>query len=98
MLEFIKMFGMGIVYTILSPFILVFFLLFVVYSLFNYLVCEMIYLGGFFLGRKFDDKTELEKNLIKLRKEKEALREQEEIVRAQEVIKMNNSEEGDLNV
>ena len=58
MLEFIKMFGMGIVYTILSPFILAFFLLFVVYSLFNYLVCEFIYLGGFFLGKRFDDTTE----------------------------------------
>lgn len=71
MLEFIKMFGMGILYTILSPVILAFFLLFVVYSVLNYLVCEVIYLGGFFLGRRFDDKTELEKRYLKLKKERE---------------------------
>ena len=71
MLEFIKMFGMGILYTILSPFILAFFLLFVVYSVFNYLVCEAIYLGGFFFGRRFDDKTDLEKQYLKLKKERE---------------------------
>ena len=71
MLEFIKMFGMGILYTILSPIIVAFFLLFVVYSVFNYLVCEAIYLGGFFFGRKFDDKTELEKKYLKLKKERE---------------------------
>ena len=93
MLEFIKMFGMGIVYTILSPVILVIFLLFVLYSLFNYLVCEFIYLGGFFLGKKFDDTTELEKKLIKLKKEKEEARQKDMEVTPQVV----TSEDGDLN-
>lgn len=74
MLEFIKMFGMGILYTILSPLILAFFLLFVVYSFGNYLVCEGIYLGGFFFGRRFLDKTKLE---LKYEKEKESNNEEE---------------------
>ena len=94
MLEFIKMFGMGILYTILSPFILAFYLLFVVYSFFNYLVCESIYLGGFFLGRKFDDTTELERKLIKVKKEKEALKQKELELNNQVVI---THEDGDLN-
>lgn len=71
MLEFIKMFGMGILYTILSPVILAVFLLFVAYSLVNYLVCEAIYLAGFFLGKKFDEKTSLDKTLAKMKEEKE---------------------------
>ena len=70
MLEFIKMFGLGILYTILSPFILLFFLCFVVYSFFNYLVFEVINLGGFFFGRKFSVETSLEKELARRKKEK----------------------------
>ena len=89
MLEFIKMFGMGIIYTVLFPIILILFLLFVVYTVFNYLVCEAIYFGGFFLGRKFDDTTKLEKKLIKLKEEKETPQVEE--------VKEVENEEGDLN-
>lgn len=71
MLEFIKMFGLGVLYTILSPVILLFFLVFVVYSFFNYLVCEVINLSGFFFGRKFTAHTELDKRLSRMKKEKE---------------------------
>lgn len=96
MLEFIKMFGMGILYTILSPVILLFFLLFVVYSVFNYLVCEAIYLGGFFLGKRFDDKTELEKTYAKMKKEREEVIAQHvEVGVSNEVVNEVNSEDGD---
>ena len=87
MLEFIKMFGLGILYTILSPLILAFFLLFVVYSVFNYLVYEVIYLGGFFLGKRFTVETPLEKKLVEMRK---ATKEE----RANEI---PQGKEGDLN-
>ena len=78
MLEFIKMFGMGIFYTIMSPIILVFFALFLIYSFFNYLVCEVINLSGFFLGRKFTPQTALDKDCAKMLKEKELSVESEE--------------------
>lgn len=71
MLEFIKMFGMGILYTILSPVILVIFVVFLVYSLFNYLACEAINFSGFFLGKKFSAETELDKKCKKLKMEKQ---------------------------
>lgn len=80
MLEFIKMFGLGIMYTVLSPILLIVFILFVVYSFFNYLVCEAINLGGFFLGRKFDEKTALDKQYLKMKKEKEVKKEETIVV------------------
>ena len=70
MLEFIKMFVMGIVYTVLSPVILAVFAVFLVYALINYLVCESIYLGGFFLGKRFVAETELDKKYAKMKEEK----------------------------
>ena len=85
MLEFIKMFGLGIMYTILSPVLLVLFALFVVYSFFNYLVCEAINLGGFFLGKKFDEKTELDRRYLKMKKEKEDANVIKEKVTSEEV-------------
>ena len=89
MLEFIKMFGLGILYTIISPVLLVIFLLFVLYSFFNYLVYEVIYLGGFFMGKRFTTETELEKKLTLMKKEA-AVENQTE----KEVVK---GKEGDLN-
>lgn len=71
MLEFIKMFGLGVMYTVLSPLIAVFFALFLVYSFFNYLVCEVINLSGFFLGKRFTAQTELDKEYAKIKKEKD---------------------------
>lgn len=63
MLEFIKMFGMGILYTILFPFIIAIFALYVVYVFGNYLVFEAINFFGFFFGYSFTSQTELEKKL-----------------------------------
>ena len=90
MLEFIKMFGLGILYTILSPVILVFFTLFLVYSFFNYLVCEVINFSGFFLGKKFSAETELDKQCKKMKKAKE---EEKLVEKEEEVV-----EGGDLYV
>lgn len=70
MLEFIKMFGLGILYTILFPFILVFFALCLVYVLINYIVNELINFLGFFFGRTFTVETELEKKLREMKEEK----------------------------
>jgi hypothetical protein len=83
------MFGMGILYTILSPVILALFLAFLIYSFVNYLVCEGIYLGGFFLGKKFVAETELDKKFAKIKEEKKQASAHEENVVA---------EGGDLNV
>ena len=91
MLEFIKMFGMGIFYTIMSPIILVFFALFLIYSLFNYLVCEVINLSGFFLGRRFTAQTSLDKECNRLKKEKDSS------VETEEVLEEATSEDGDFN-
>ena len=63
MLEFIKMFGLGILYTILFPFIIAIFVLHVVYAFCNYLVLEFISIFGFFFGYTFSEKTPLEKKL-----------------------------------
>lgn len=67
MLEFIKMFGLGILYTILLPFIIVIFALYIVYVFGNYLVLEAINLFGFFFGYSFSVETELEKKLAGMR-------------------------------
>lgn len=91
MLEFIKMFLLGIFYTLISPLILLFFLLFVVYSLGNYLVCEVINLSGFFLGKRFVAETDLEKTMARARKKK---REEAEMKENQEVI--SEVKDGDL--
>ena len=63
MLEFIKMFGLGVLYTILFPFIVIIFAIFLVYAFFNYLVVECISLFGFFFGYTFSIETDLEKKL-----------------------------------
>ena len=60
MLEFIKMFGLGVLYTILLPFIVAFFALSLVFVFSNYLVLEAKTLFGFFFGYTFTTETELE--------------------------------------
>ena len=98
MLEFIKMFGMGILYTILSPVILLVFLIFVAYSIVNYFVCEVIYLSGFFMGKRFEEQTKLDKALAKRRKEKkELLNAQYSEISNNEVEELNG-QGGDFNV
>lgn len=69
MLEFIKMFGLGILYTILFPFIVAIFALYLVYVVGNYLVLEAINFFGFFFGYTFTTETELEKKLVKMKEE-----------------------------
>ena len=65
------MFGLGILYTLLFPFIAAIFVLFLVYALFNYLVLECINLFGFFLGYTFTVETELDKKLEDMKYVKE---------------------------
>lgn len=67
MLEFIKMFGLGILYTLLLPFIVASFAVFVIYAIFNYLVLECVNLFGFFFGYTFTTETDLERKLDRMR-------------------------------
>lgn len=67
MLEFIKMFGVGILYTILFPFIVLIFALYLVYVFCNYLVLEAVHIFGFFFGYNFSVETELEKKLNEMK-------------------------------
>lgn len=71
MLEFIKMFGLGILYTILFPFIVVVFALSLVYVFVNYLVMESLTIFGFFFGYTFTVETELEKKMREMKEEGE---------------------------
>ena len=71
MLEFIKMFGLGILYTILLPLIVAVFGLFLVYVFFNYLVMESKTLFGFFFGYTFTTDTDLEIKLMMMKEEEE---------------------------
>ena len=75
MLEFIKMFGLGILYTLLFPFIVVIFALYVVYVFGNYLVFEFINFFGFFFGYSFSEETELEKKLLSIKEKPAAMEE-----------------------
>lgn len=81
MLEFIKMFGLGILYTILFPFIVVFFAVVLVYVVINYLVHEVVNFFGFFLGHTFTTDTALD---IKLKEIKAASHKEVELVNSQE--------------
>ena len=67
MLEFIKMFGLGVLYTLLFPFITIIFALYIVYVFFNYLVLECVNLFGFFFGYTFTVETELDKKLAEMK-------------------------------
>lgn len=80
MLEFIKMFGLGILYTILFPFMVIFFALSLVFVLGNYLFLEVKTCVGFFFGYTFTTDTQLEKKLKEIKREKKAAAESEEVV------------------
>ena len=71
MLEFIKMFGLGILYTILFPFIVVIFGLYLVYVFLNYLVLETMNIVGFFVGYSFTVETSLEKKMLEMKQPSE---------------------------
>ena len=75
MLEFIKMFGLGILYTILFPFVVLIFSLYLVYVFVNYLVIECLTLFGFFFGYTFTVETDLERQLREMKEENEKSKE-----------------------
>lgn len=75
MLEFIKMFGLGILYTILFPFLVIIFALFLVYVFVDYIVLEIKTLVGFFFGYTFTTDTELELQLEELKEAKSEVQE-----------------------
>ena len=59
------MFGLGVLYTIISPFLLAYFALFLVYTLVSYLICDVYTIIFFFFGGGCSLKTKLEKELEK---------------------------------
>ena len=69
MLEFIKMFGLGILYTIAFPVIVVVFAIYLIYAFCNYLVMESITLFRFFFGYTFSTETEVERVLREQKEE-----------------------------
>ncbi len=73
MLEFLKMFGLGILYTVLLPFILAYFALFLVYTLLNYIFCDIYTLIFYFFGGGVSRNTKLEKTLQKRKEAMETL-------------------------
>lgn len=75
MLEFIKMFGLGILYTILFPFLVIIFAVFLVYVFVDYIVLEIKTLVGFFFGYTFTTDTELELQLKELKEAKSEVKE-----------------------
>lgn len=79
MLEFIKMFGLGVLYTILFPFIVVIFAAYLVYVFGNYLVIECITIFGFFFGYTFTTETELEEKLREMKENNEKKDETEDV-------------------
>lgn len=98
MLEFIKMFGLGILYTILFPFIVLIFAAYLVYVFFNYLVVECLTIFGFFFGYTFTVETELERRLREIKENNEKSKEIEDVTyeydpSASEVINEEGSEE-----
>ena len=93
MLEFIKMFGLGILYTILFPFIVAIFALYLVYVIGNYLVLETINFCGFFFGYTFTTETELEKKLAEM---KESSKDTNEVSNAFEGFAVQNNVTVDL--
>ena len=66
----------GILYTILFPFIVLIFIMYLVYVFFNYLVVESLTLFGFFFGYTFSTETELEKKLKEMKDEEEHVKEE----------------------
>ena len=71
------MFGLGILYTILFPLIVVIFAAYLVYVFFNYLVLELVAIFGFFFGYTFTAETELEEKLHELKDEKKKEKDEE---------------------
>ena len=94
MLEFIKMFGLGVVYTIIFPFIVIIFLVNLVYSFINYLIMECIAIFGFFFGYTFSTETPLEKKLEEMKNENIKKSEQEIIYEYNEEISTSEKNEG----
>lgn len=85
MLEFIKMFGLGIIYTLLSPLFAAILLLVIIYSTINYLVLEIINLSGFFFGRRVVAETDLDKQLKSVKEEVKARKEALRVADAQRI-------------
>lgn len=95
MLEFIKMFGLGILYTILFPFIVVIFAAFLVYVFGDYLFLEIKTLVGFFFGYTFSTDTELEIKLKEMKESAKLQAEKESSNEDQELPEENVESEGD---
>ena len=62
MMEFLKTFGQGILYVIISPILAVIFVFYLIYALFDYIVLEILSILLFFGGKNYkadDYETEM---------------------------------------
>lgn len=68
MMEFLKLLGYGVLYTVLSPFYIAFFVLNMIYSFFVYIFMEITSVVVFFMGRSYF-KDDFETQKLKKKKE-----------------------------
>lgn len=72
MVEFLRLFGQGIFFTLISPFLALVLLLGVTYNFLNYIVFEIKNFSSFFVGKPLDAPNALEAQLEERKAEEEA--------------------------
>ena len=60
MVEFLRLFGQGVFFTIISPILAAIWLLGVVYNLLNYIIFEIKNISSLFVGKPLDAPNDLE--------------------------------------
>lgn len=63
MVEFLRLFGQGVFFTLISPFLALVLLLGVVYNFLNYIIFEIKNFSSFFVGKPLDTPNQLELEL-----------------------------------
>ena len=63
MVEFLRLFGQGVFFTLISPFLAAVWLLGVAYSILNYIVYEIKNISSFFVGKPLNAPHPLETEL-----------------------------------
>ncbi len=66
MLEFFKTFGQGLLYVIISPFLLAIFSIYLVYAIVTYFILEICSIFWFFSGRNINSEDDETRELLKI--------------------------------
>lgn len=72
MVEFLRLFGQGIFFTLISPFLALILLLGVTYNFLNYIIFEIKNFSSFFVGKPLDTPNALEAQLEERKAEEES--------------------------